>query len=84
MAVNKPQILPWSGTNFFAITPSDSSDLVQIPRGIYVGGSGDLAVHDLDGDAVTFTNLAAGVVHPISAKKVLSTGTTATGIIGIT
>jgi hypothetical protein len=32
---------------------------------------------------VTFTGLAAGVIHPIAAKRVYATGTGATGIVGV-
>lgn len=82
-AAEKIQLIPWSATNFFSVTPSDSVDLGTIPRGIYVGVSGDLACHDADGDSVTFVNLASGVLHPLSVRRVLVTGTTATDILGV-
>jgi len=67
-----------------SITPDDSNDLTKITRGLYVGTSGDIAVI-LSGDtsSVTLKNLAAGVEHAISVKRVLATGTTATDIIGL-
>lgn len=68
----------------FAITKHDSNDLAFVTRGIYVGGSGDLSVTMAGGETpITFVGLAAGVIHPIRASRVLSTGTTATGIIGV-
>lgn len=67
-------------TRGVAVTPNDSTDLAFASRAISVNGSGDVAVVTLDGDTVTVT-LAAGVLHPIRAKRVLSTGTTATGIV---
>lgn len=77
----KDQLTAWSGTQFGSVTKSDSNYLDFVPRGVYVGGSGDLAVEDSGGNQVTFVGLAAGVVHPISPYKILSTGTTATGIV---
>lgn len=83
MIFKKASITPWSGTDLKSITPDDNNDLTFLPRGVYVGTSGNLAVHDIEGEAVTFTNLAAGVIHPIAPKRILSTGTTASGIIAI-
>jgi hypothetical protein len=67
----------------FAITKNDNANLAQSTRGIYVGAAGDLKIDTTNGDTVTLVGLAAGVVHPIAAKKVYSTGTTATGIVGL-
>jgi hypothetical protein len=36
-----------------------------------------------DGTTVLFTDLVAGVVHPLAVKRVRSTSTTATSIVGI-
>jgi hypothetical protein len=71
-------------TRAVAITPHDSNDLADVTRGLYVGVSGDVRVI-LAGDtsAVTLTGLAAGMVHPLRVKRVLSTSTTATGIVGL-
>lgn len=66
-----------------AITPSDTVDITGgILRGFYVGVSGDVAVIMADGSTVTWPALAAGVPHPIQVKRILATGTTATGIVG--
>lgn len=68
----------------FAVTPSDTVNIPEGTRGLYVGASGDVAVILLDDTtSVVFTGLAAGIIHPIAAKRVLSTGTTATGIVGV-
>jgi hypothetical protein len=69
--------------NASAVTPSDSTDLTDTSRGLYVGVSGDVKVTMAGGAAVTFVGLAAGVIHPIRASRVWSTGTTATSIIAI-
>ena len=70
-------------TRAFAITSSDTADLAVNTRGLYVGGAGNVKVDTLGGDTVTFTGLASGVIHPISVKRVYSTLTTATTIIGV-
>lgn len=66
-----------------AITPADGSDLTEYTRGIYVGVSGDVKVDLVEEGTVTFVGLAAGVIHPIAAKRVYATGTSATIILGI-
>ena len=76
-----PRIIP--AEKYSSITPNDGTDLSSPTRGIYVGASGDLKVISLDGNDVTFADLAAGVIHPISCTRVYSTGTTATDIVGI-
>jgi hypothetical protein len=66
-----------------AITPDDNNDLAAITRGIYVGVAGDLRVVMARGQTVLFKALAAGIIHPISASRVLATGTAATNIVGL-
>lgn len=71
------------GSNFFAITPDNGNDLATYTRGIYVGVSGDISIDGVGGGtSIVLQNLAAGVWHPIRAKRVRSTGTAATGIVG--
>jgi hypothetical protein len=67
-----------------AVTPSDSTDLPSVTRGLYVGVIGDVNVifaADKDASTVVLTGLAAGVWHPIQVRRVLATSTTATGIV---
>lgn len=67
-----------------AVTPNDSNDLTTYSRGLFVGVSGDVKVDMEDGEAaILFKNVIAGVVHPIRAKRVYSTGTTATSIVAL-
>jgi hypothetical protein len=66
-----------------AISPSDNDDLQYWMRGVYVGGAGDLKVTMFDGSTVTFESVPAGSVLPIYIKKIHSTGTTATKIVGL-
>ena len=71
-----------------SVTPDDSAN-IQIPtglngtRGLYVGVSGDVKVTLAGGTVATFKDLSAGVVHPLSVKRVWSTDTTATDIVAL-
>ena len=42
-----------------------------------------MAVITPGGTTITYPSLVAGVIHPIRAVRVLSTGTAATTIVGI-
>lgn len=70
-------------TGAVAVTPNDGADLAKMTEGLYIGAAGNVAVTMQDGTSVTFTGLAAGVAHRLSVKRVLATGTTATGIVGL-
>ena len=75
-----------SADGAFAITPDDGADLPFVTRAIFIKGNAslvDLAVVMVDGSEVTFAGLATGIAHPFQVKRVLATGTTATGIIGL-
>jgi hypothetical protein len=65
-----------------ALTPSDSVNLPQSTRAVYVGVGGDLKVTLLDGSIVTYTALPQGITKAIRVIKVWSTGTTATNLVG--
>jgi hypothetical protein len=66
-----------------AITPNDATILQDDLRGLYIGGAGNLAVITSGGQTVTFVGLAAGTILPVSVKRVLATGTTATSILAL-
>ncbi len=69
-----------------AVTPSDANNLVNSVRGLYLGVAGNVVAimsDDAANTSVTFTGLAAGVFHPLKVKRVLATGTTATGIVAV-
>jgi hypothetical protein len=70
-------------SNAFAIAPSDTLELAETTRGLYIGGSGTVALVTKDGGTVTFAGLSAGTVLPVSAARVLATGTTATNLVGL-
>lgn len=67
-----------------AITPNDATELAEIPRGLYIGGAGNLVVV-LAGDtaSVTFTGIPAGTFLSIRPRKILATSTTATAILAL-
>ena len=79
---NGPYGIESPAPNAAAITPSDSAELPTIPRSVWVGTSGNVAVkmHNST-DTVTFVGVQG--LLPIVPKQVLSTGTTATDIVGI-
>jgi hypothetical protein len=65
-----------------AITPADA-DLSHVCRMLYVGTGGDVAVRDLFGTTVIHKNVAGGTyLGPFAVDRVLSTGSTATDILG--
>lgn len=63
------------------ITPSDVTILPDF-RGIYCGGAGNLAV-DFGPGSFVVAVVAGSVLPMLNPKRVLSTGTTATSIHGI-
>lgn len=70
------------GYRFAEVTPSDTAELGNV-RALYVGGAGNLEIVGQDGTAATFTGVLSGTTLPVQALKVMSTGTTATGIVAI-
>jgi hypothetical protein len=69
--------------NIVAITPSDSTDLAQNSRAIYVGGAGNIVVTPAGGGSNVTLAVVAGAILPIRVSRVLSTGTTATGLFNL-
>ena len=70
--------------NGFSVTPDDGTDLPVNCRSLFIGGAGDLsAILVGDSSPVTFKNISPGSILPISAKRVLTTLTTATDIVGL-
>ena len=67
----------------FDIAPDDSVDLISVTRAIILAGGGDVSVVLKNGDSITLPALAAGVIYPFRVARILSTGTTATGLKGL-
>ena len=67
---------------FAAVTKSDATVLDNV-EGLYIGGAGDVAVADQNGDVVTFSAVPVGTILPIAVTKVMSTNTSATLILAL-
>ncbi len=70
-------------THAEAVTPSDLSDLSDVTRWLYVGGTGDVAVVMKDGTTQTLPSLAAGTLLRMRVARVMATGTTASAIVAL-
>lgn len=72
---------------FFTITKSDTVNLTEeeqrMMRALYVGGAGNIVAVMPDGTKKTFTGLLAGTVYPIVVKRIDSTDTTASALLGL-
>lgn len=68
----------------FAIVPSDSAELEQATKAIYVGQAGDVVLRSVLGsDDVTFRNVPAGSTLDVRVRAVRAAGTTADDIVGL-
>lgn len=68
----------------FEIVPSDTLDVAQVTKAIYVGEAGDVTLRSVDGpDDVTFLNVPSGAILDVRVKAIRSTGTTAASIVGL-
>lgn len=74
-----------TATNAAAVTPSDTVNLTNVAKALYIGGAGNVAVYMEDAPLTTvvFNNAQAGSVLPIRVVRVLATNTTATGIVSL-
>ncbi|TMV86888.1 hypothetical protein FGG78_19355 [Thioclava sp. BHET1] len=66
-----------------AVTPDDDGDLPVLPRALYLGTGGDLAVVTAGGQSVTFSALPDGSLLPLRARRIAATGTTAGAILAL-
>lgn len=67
----------------FAITKSNTVDFDDPTQAIYVGTTGDVAVVGIDDSVVTYVGVPAGAILPVQAKRVNSTNTTASNLVGM-
>ena len=56
-------------------------DYEPMPKALYIGGTGAVVLQNAVGVEVTFTNLQAGSILPVRFRRVVTTGTDATGLI---
>lgn len=66
-----------------AIVPSNTADHTWIFDAFLVGGAGNVVLVQEDSVAVTLTGLLAGHVYRIRGRRVNSTNTTATSLVGL-
>lgn len=67
---------------WIAVTPSNTVNFTEVPRGIMCNVAGDVVLVGFDDVAVTMT-LVAGLLYPFQPKRINSTSTTATGIVAL-
>lgn len=66
-----------------AVMPNNGTDLPSgVTNGIAVNADGNIAFHDADGNVATRA-VFAGYDYPWEVRRVLATGTTATGIYAL-
>ena len=65
------------------VTPSDSGELPQVSRALYVAQGGDLALELASGAQVTLGGVPSGTVLPVRARRVRASGTTASGVVAL-
>lgn len=65
----------------FNITPNDNIDLIRPTRIIVVGTAGDITYLDRAGNSHLIT-MPIGQYN-VTARRVMATGTTATGLVGL-
>lgn len=73
----------WPGEDLISVTPSDVTSFPLEVRMLYVGTGGNVSVTTGKGTTVVFNNVPdGGTVGPFFIRRVNSTGTTASGIVG--
>jgi hypothetical protein len=69
-----------------AIVPSDTADLANVPKAIFVGTGGDIALIGIDGapeTPVLFRNVPTGTTLDVCARRIIATGTTAQDLVAL-
>ena len=74
----RPTLNAIAGNDLF----SDTVDFAFVARGVYIA-AGTVLVYVPEGQtaAVTMTNPALGIVHPITARRINATTTDVTGVL---
>jgi len=71
-------------TRAVAVTPHDSNALNDIPKALFVGTGGNIAMRGVNGAAdQSWKNVPSGSVLPFRAQYVRATGTTAADILAL-
>ncbi len=69
--------------NAAAVTPSDSTDLTDVTKYVWVGSTGNMVVVTAGGQTVTITGIPNGTLLPIRVSRIKSTSTTASNILAL-
>ena len=69
--------------DYYAITPSDTTNFGTPFRSIYVGTGGNIVVVSPSGATITFSNALAGTVLPVAGVRINNTSTTASNLVGL-
>ena len=78
-----PEKLTDQASSALAVTPSDSVDLANAPKALYIGVTGDITMRLANDTAsVLFKAVPVGVL-PVRPLRVYATGTTATNILAL-
>jgi len=85
MAAPSTGIIPHPNSAEFAgaVTPSDTVNLPQLTRGLWIGGAGNVEVDMSNGDTVLFSGVSAGSLLPLRVRRVRAGATTATLIVAV-
>lgn len=67
----------------FTVTPHDSTNITTMCHCLYVGTAGNVAVVLPNDDVVNFINVPSGFYLNVQCKRVNSTNTTASNIVGL-
>lgn len=72
-------------SNQTIVTPSDTVDLTDETRAVYIGAAGALKVTTAGGQTIVIPSgiLAVGVPHPMRVTRIWSTGSTATPVVAV-
>ena len=71
-------------TRAVAVTPHDSNALADIPKALYVGTGGSIAMRGANAASDTsWKNVPSGSLLPFRAQYVRATGTTAADILAL-
>lgn len=71
------------GKGYFAITPSDTVNLLSHARLVYVGTAGDITAVGPDGIAVLHKAVPQGTYLQGAVARINLTGTTAADLVGL-
>lgn len=77
-----PDTLSTPATDVIEIIPDDANDLSDITKALNAATAGTIRV-TTEGGTTTDVFIAAGVVFPLRVRRIWSTGTTATGLRGL-